>query len=129
VSASKKGLTFYQISLAPGSKFAMQFTNVDSRYVAPADLSLGLANFGMEVYVQMRSSVTEAQFFYNGGPDFAPFGPLNLPRGYGLGVAEGQYAALIANRSPFLTGVPANPLEPVEMALVNGEMDKWQCHS
>jgi hypothetical protein len=101
MNAMKVGLTFYYakkslggppvgLGLAPGSTEAMEFTNVDSRYVAPAEFLTN--NFGMEVYILVSSGVTDARAFYNGDGGF-PFGPLD--RGCGLGVAGGHYAALV----------------------------------
>jgi len=93
----------------------MEFTNVDSRYVAPATLGAVTQNFGMEGYVLVSAGVTNAIWFYNGGNGL----PLITPSdGYGLGLKGGQYAAFISG-NVFLTGVFANPLQPVEMALVN----------
>jgi hypothetical protein len=123
--ASKVGLTFYQggssaggpvsDGLAPGSTVAMQFTNVDSRYVAQATLLSVTSNFGMETYVQVSTGVTEAHFFYNGGTG----DPIVLPSdGYGLGVSGNFYAAFIGT-SIFKTNVHPNFLQPVEIALVN----------
>jgi hypothetical protein len=126
VNASKIGLEFYHgqvsgggppttLGIAPGSTVAMEFTNVDSRYVAPISLGGVTQFFGMEGYVQVSAGVTGANWFYNGGPGF----PLAFPGdGYGLGVVGGQYAAIVSG-SVFPTGVLVNPLQPVEMALVN----------
>jgi hypothetical protein len=123
INASKIGLEFYYgigapavaLGLAPGSTEAMEFTNVDSRYVASAEFLTD--NFGMEVYIQVSPGVTDARAFYNGDGGF-PFGPLD--RGCGLGVSGGFYAAFVGGAPlPFLTSVPAVPLVPIAMALVN----------
>jgi hypothetical protein len=123
VSAAKIGLAFYHgkgsppvlAGLAPGSTVAMEFTNVDSRYVALPALPGVTENFGMEAYIQVSAGVTEARPFYNGG-DGTPLGVLTT--GYGLGVHGGKYAAIVAG-GVFLTPVAAVPGAPVEMALVN----------
>lgn len=118
VNADKIGLTFYHpLGLVLGSTCAMEFTNIDSRYVAPAALAVPpvTENFGMEAYIQVGLGVTEARAFYNGG-DGAPFG--TLTSGYGLGVHSGQYSAFVAGL-PFPTFVPVVPGVPVEMAMVN----------
>jgi hypothetical protein len=124
--AGKIGLTYYygksgfggppvSLGLVPGSSFSMEFTNIDSRYVAPAALSSVTENFGMEAYIQVGVGVTDARAFYNGG-DGTPLG--TLTRGYGLGISGGQYAAIVGG-SVFVTPVAALPTQPVEMALVN----------
>ncbi len=124
INAMKIGLTSYTgnagggggVGLAPGSIVAMDFLNIDSRYVALAALGGVTENFGMEVYIQVNPGVVDARAFYNGGDGF----PFWVPpvQGYGLGVSGGQYAAFVGGAT-FLTGVPAVPLTPVEMALVN----------
>jgi hypothetical protein len=126
VDAMKFGLTFYNGTpslgggatpkgIAPGSTESMRFQNVDSRYVATATLVGVTQNFGMEGYIQISPGVQNAHWFYNGGNGF----PLVTPSdGYGLALVGGQYAALISGTT-VLTGVFANPLQPVEMALVN----------
>lgn len=126
INATKVGLTYYygkpglggpatSLGLAPGSTEAMEFTNIDSRYVAPASLVGVTQNFGIEGYVLVSGGVTQAKWFYNGGSGLPGPPPSD---GYGLGVVSGQYAAFVSG-STFLTGVVANPLQPVEMALVN----------
>jgi len=94
INATKVGLAFYYGSpgggggggLAPGSTLAMEFTNVDSRYVAPADMNLGTQNFGMEGYVLVSSGVANAIWFYNGGTGL----PVTIPSdGYGMGLSGG----------------------------------------
>jgi len=122
INATKVGLTFYYgntgggLGLAPGSTEAMVFTNIDSRYIASATLGSVTQNFGMEGYVLVGPGVTNAIWFYNGAPN----NPLLSPPsdGYGLGVSGGFYAAFISG-AVYVSGVPANPLQPVEMALVN----------
>jgi hypothetical protein len=108
------------LGLVPGSTFSMEFTNVDSRYVAPA-AAVGVSeNFGIEVYIELSPGITEARAFYNGGGG-APFEP--LIRGYGLGVHGGLYSAFLPGRlcpdSICQTTVAALPGMPVEMVLVN----------
>ena len=130
--ASKIGVTFYYgqagfgglvpLGLVPGSTFSMEFSNVDSRYVAAAALVGVTENFGMEVYIQVSPGVTEGRVFYNGGGG-TPL-PLEPPiRGYGLGVHGGLYSAFLPGSpcadSICQTPVPAVPGMPVEMALVN----------
>jgi hypothetical protein len=124
-NAHKIGLTFYHakpgpggaLGLAPGSTEAMRFTNVDSRYVAAAALTAATdtQNFGLEAYVQISPGVTNARWFYNGG-DGTPLDPVS--DGYGLGISGGFYAAIVAGAIT-KTKIPANPAQPVEMALVN----------
>jgi hypothetical protein len=131
VDASKVGLTFYYgqpgfggppvpLGLVPGSTFSMEFTNVDSRYVAPAALVGVSENFGLEVYIQVSAGITEGRAFSNGDVG-VPFG--TLTRGYGLGVHGGQYSAFLPGSgcvdSICPTPVAALPGVPVEMALVN----------
>jgi hypothetical protein len=113
-NASKIGLEFYGPGLVASSPLAMEFTNVDSRYVAPAAISSLTQDFGMEAYIRVNAGVTEARSFYNGGGG-TPFEPLT--RGYGLGVHSGAYSAFVGGMI-FMT-VPAVPGVPVEMALVN----------
>jgi hypothetical protein len=123
VNAAKIGLAFYHgkgsppvlAGLAPGSTVAMEFTNVDSRYVALPALPGVTENFGMEAYIQVSAGVAEARAFYNGG-DGTPLGVLTS--GYGLGIHSGKYAAIVAGNI-FLTPVAAVPGVAVEMALVN----------
>jgi hypothetical protein len=124
--AGKVGLTYYYgtsgvgpllpIGLAPGSTYSMEFTNVDSRYVAPPALVGVTDNFGIEAYLQVGNGVTLSRAFYNGGAGFPPPNPVS--NGYGLGVFGGRYAAFV-NGAPIVTPVIAVPTQPVEMALVN----------
>jgi hypothetical protein len=124
-NADKVGLTFYfgkqmlggpatPLGLAPGSTEAMEFTNVDSRYVASANLQGVITNFGIEAYVVVGKGITDATFLYNGGPGL-PGPPPAV--GYGLEVIGGNYAATVSG-STFVTNVIADPTQPVEMALV-----------
>lgn len=124
--AGKIGLEFYHgkigaggapqgIGLAPGSTLSMEFTNIDSRYEAPAALPGVLENFGLEAYIQVAPGIMDGRFFYNGDVGF-PFG--TLTRGYGLAVAGGMYTALV-DSGVFPTGVSALPTKAVAMALVN----------
>ena len=113
-NAGKVGLEFYGPGLAPGSSLSMDFTNVDSRYVAPAALPAVIQDFGMEAYILVTGGVTEARGFYNGSGG-TPFEALT--RGYGLGVLSGRYTVFVGP-VVFLFG-PAVPGVPVEMALVN----------
>lgn len=128
--ASKVGLTFYYgqlgfggavpLGLVPYSTFAMEFTNIDSRYIAPVALGGISENFGMEAYIQVSAGVTEGRVFYNGGDGF-PLEP--LVRGYGLGVHGGLYSAFLPGSlcpgSICQTPIAVVPGTPVEMALVN----------
>jgi hypothetical protein len=122
-NAAKVGLTFYHAKGSPpvlqglvsGSTVAMEFTNIDSRYVAAAALSGVTENFGMEVYIQVSAGVAEARAFYNGG-DGTPFAVLTS--GYGLGIHGGKYAAIVGG-AVFPTPVAAVPGAPVAIALVN----------
>ena len=115
VPAGKTGLEFYGPGVVPvTSPLAMEFTNVDSRYTAPAALAGVVQDFGMEAYVLVNPGVTEARAFYNGSGGT----PLEtLTHGYGLGVHNGFYSAFVGG-AIFMT-VPAVPGQPVEMALVN----------
>ena len=131
-NAGKVGLAFYHgtgspvvlAGLAPGSSVAMEFTNVDSRYVAPAALVGVSENFGMEAFLQVASGVVEARAFYDGG-DGTPFA--TLTSGCGLGVHAGKYAAIVAG-AIFPTSVTALPGVPVEMALVNVGGSQFQVY-
>jgi hypothetical protein len=115
VPAGKTGLEFYGPGVVPvTSPLAMEFTNVDSRYTAPAALAGVVQDFGMEAYVLVNPGVTETRAFYNGSGG-TPFE--TLTHGYGLGVHGGFYSAFVGGMI-FMT-VPAVPGLPVEMALVN----------
>jgi hypothetical protein len=118
--ATKVGLEFYHglsqaigLGLVPGSTLSMRFTNVDSRYEAPAVTGLS-DNFGIEAYVLPQNTL-DSRFFYNGG-DGTPLGV--LADGYGLTVSGGNYAARVGGVVTINTGVPVLPGVPVEMALV-----------
>jgi hypothetical protein len=113
-SAAKVGLEFYGPGIPAASTLAMEFTNVDSRYVAPSALPAITQDFGMEAYILVGGGVTESRAFYNGGGG-TPFEVLS--RGYGLGVHSGSYSAFVGGLI-FMT-VPVVPGMPVEMALVN----------
>jgi hypothetical protein len=113
-NADKVGLEFYGHGIPAGSSLAMDFTNVDSRYTAPAALSGVVEDFGMEAYVLVGPGVTEARAFYNGSGG-TPFE--TLTQGYGLGVHGGFYAAFVGGMI-FMT-TPVVPGAPVEMALVD----------
>lgn len=121
-NATKIGLTYYAgsggvgppmgVGLAPGSSMSMQFSNVDSRYVA--DPVVGLTdNFGIEAYIE-PVSVSQARPFYNGG-DGTPLDSVN--DGFGLYISSGHYAGAI-NGTVIPTSAVAIPFVPVEMALV-----------
>ena len=112
--AAKVGLELYAPGIPAGSSLAMDFTNVDSRYVAPAALSAVVQDFGMEAYLLAGPAVTEARAFYNGSGG-TPFE--TLTRGYGLGIHGGFYCAFVGGMI-FMT-VPVVPGQPVEMAIVN----------
>jgi hypothetical protein len=113
-NASKVGLEFYRPGLAPGSSLSMNFTNVDSRYLAPAALPSVIQDFGLEAYILVAAGVTQARAFYNGSGG----NPFEVPtHGYGLGVLAGRYTAFVGP-AVFLLG-PVVPGVPVEMALVN----------
>ncbi|HET9794542.1 MAG TPA: hypothetical protein VFS34_08780 [Thermoanaerobaculia bacterium] len=114
VDASKVGLEFYGPGVTAASALAMDFTNVDSRYAAPAALPGIVQDFGMEAYVLVSPGIGEARAFYNGSGG-TPFE--SLTRGYGLGVHNGFYSAFVGGMI-FMT-VPVVPGSPVEMALVD----------
>jgi hypothetical protein len=115
-NASKVGLTTYYgapLGLAPGSSLAMEFTNIDSRYEAPAVPSL-IDNFGIEAYVQ-ATTPADARFFYNGGAA----DPSAIPAdGAGLEIQGGKYVGVLGGVGLVPTGVAVIPGTPVEMALV-----------
>jgi len=122
-NAAKIGLEFYHSvssgggppvakGIAPGSTDSMEFTNIDSRYVAS---SLPAAtNYGLEIYVQPQVN-TDALFFYNGGPGFPGPPPAT---GMGLGIQGGQYVGVVGSLGIIPSGVPAVPGQPVEIAIV-----------
>jgi hypothetical protein len=122
VNASKIGLEFYHFQhggvgvsakgIAPGSTEAMDFTNIDSRYVAPA--VGGIVNYGLETYVQ-PAVPGDAQFFYNGGEGPPLFSP---PDGMGLGIQAGEYVGIVGGIATIFSGVPAILNQPVEIAIV-----------
>jgi len=121
VNASKRGLAFYHgsspstsLGLAPGSTCSMEFTNTDSRYVAPAFMSPA-ENFGLEAYLEISPVGADARAFHNGDSGF-PTGPLS--RGYGIGTSGGFYVAFVGS-SVFATAKPATAGKAVQMALVN----------
>ena len=114
VDAGKVGLEFYGPGIPAASTLSMEFTNVDSRYVAPAALAGVPQDFGMEAYLLVGPGVTESRAFYNGSGG-TPFE--TLTHGYGLGVHSGFYAAFVGPMI-FMT-VPVIPGQPVEMAIVN----------
>ena len=113
-NAGKIGLEFYGPGIPLASPLSMEFTNVDSRYVATAALPAVVEDFGMEAYILVNPGVTEARAFYNGGGG-TPFEALT--RGYGLGVHNGFYSAFVGGMI-FMT-VPVVPGSPVEMAIVD----------
>ena len=113
-NAAKVGLEFYAPGIPASSALAMDFTNVDSRYVAPAALPAIVADFGMEAYLLAGPGVTETRAFYNGSGG-TPFEVLT--HGYGLGVHSGFYSAFVGG-AIFMT-VAVVPGQPVEMAIVD----------
>ena len=126
VAASKIGLEFYHAvfggggpptlaGIAPGSTVAMRFTNIDSRYVAPALVGLS-DNFGIEAYLGFNHPLgANAVPFYNGGPGF----PLNMPPdGFGIRVAAGEYQGVIGGVGVIPSGVLTTSLPVAVAALV-----------
>jgi len=121
-NAMKIGLEFYHhtsgggpplpLGIAPGSTEAMEFTNIDSRYVAAAFPAT--TNYGLEVYVQPQVN-TDALFFYDGGPGFPGPPPAD---GMGLGIQGGQYVGFVGTVGIIPSGVSATPGQPVEIAIV-----------
>ena len=121
-NANKIGLEFYHSvpsgggvvakGIAPGSAEAMEFTNVDSRYVATP--VAGLTNYGLEAYVQLGVP-TDGRFFYNGGNGF----PLSPPTdGLGLGIQGGQYVGIVGGVGTINSTISASVTQPVEIAIV-----------
>jgi hypothetical protein len=90
----------------------MEFTNIDSRYVATA--VGGVVNYGLETYVQLATP-SDAQFFYNGGSG-APLSP--PPDGMGLGIQGGQYVGIVGGVGTIFSLVSAIVNKPVEIAIV-----------
>ncbi len=126
INAAKIGLEFYHCipggggvihaGIAPGSTRSMDFTNVDSRYAAIAAVPGLLTNYGLEAYVQPPPGLAwDGRFFYNGGSG----SPLESPtRGLGLAIQGGQYVGILGGVFTILSGIPAVPNQPVEMAIV-----------
>ncbi|HEV8607852.1 MAG TPA: LamG-like jellyroll fold domain-containing protein [Tepidisphaeraceae bacterium] len=126
INAAKVGLEFYHCigggggppvhaGIAPGSTRSMDFTNVDSRYAALAVPTL-VTNYGLEAYVQPAPGLAwDGRFFYNGGSG----SPLESPtRGLGLAIQGGQYVGILGGVFTILSGIPAVPNQPVEIAIV-----------
>jgi hypothetical protein len=129
VNASKVGLEFYHfngggggpptsLGIAPGSTQSMEFTNVDSRYTAPA-FTGQVADYGLEIYIQPGPGAADSRFFYNGGPGFPQNPPTN---GLGLGIALGQYVGIINGQPSIASGIPAVPGQPVAVAIVTDSL-------
>lgn len=126
VPAMKVGLEYYNAvfsgggppmlaGIAPGSTVAMRFTNVDSRYVAPAVVGL-TDNFGIEAYLAFNHPLgANAIPFYDGGPGF----PIVTPSdGFGIRVVGGEYQGVIGGAGVIPSGVFTTTLPVAEVALV-----------
>jgi hypothetical protein len=126
IPAMKVGLEYYHAifggggpptlaGIAPGSTVAMRFTNVDSRYVAPAVAGL-TNNFGIEAYLAFNHPLgANAIPFYDGGPGFPIVMP---PDGFGIRVVGGQYEGVIGGVGVIPSGVFTTTLPVAEAALV-----------